>query len=169
MKINRDQVGHILSWGSTVFGGLAVFCVFIFMLSPKNGIAVMMAVSLFGSIGSAAVGLLLGILGLMICRESYQLALAGLFSSLVAVCAPLIFFWSDLFGRWSETENFFKCGVFPFQRVPFGYNGIHSFPDFNHLWILCPLEKLNCSHEATIWISAHCLSGTFSVIIAFNH
>lgn len=73
MSPSRSKTLSLLSVGSAVFGGMAIVCSMLFLVSPKGDIAVFMAYSLLGRIGASAVSLTLGILGLIFSRGKSNL------------------------------------------------------------------------------------------------
>ncbi|MEZ6048769.1 MAG: hypothetical protein R3C11_24960 [Planctomycetaceae bacterium] len=61
--MQRTTLIKILYGLSKIFGGVAILCGLVFLFSPKQGIAVVMALSLIGFLGAVVLSLLFGIAG----------------------------------------------------------------------------------------------------------
>ena len=65
--VRRHSTARILYRFSFVFGIAALVCAVVFLFSPRQGIAVVMAFSLFGILEAAALSLVFGIAGFIAC------------------------------------------------------------------------------------------------------
>jgi len=81
-----------------IFGGIALVCTLLFIFAPKEDIAVSAFVSLIACIGTAAIGAVLGVLGIILSRGRSQYAYAGLLVCTFALTWPVLFFWKELWG-----------------------------------------------------------------------
>jgi len=61
--LTRAATVKVLYVLSIAFGVAAILCGVVFLFSPKQGIAVAMALSLFGGLGAACASMLFGVAG----------------------------------------------------------------------------------------------------------
>jgi hypothetical protein len=107
MSPARRLTINILSGCSVTFGVATIVCAVTFYLSPKDGIAVVMAYSLPGCVVTSAIGIVFGVAALIVGAGSSRLACAGLLTCAIPVACLVVSFWDDLWSDGNQRKSSF--------------------------------------------------------------